>query len=361
VDSPDRLEIDASMLKAFAKEPLNLSDLEAVRLMLRGNSIIDWNRANFRSYHEVDRYLNLHRLNLDDPEDRWRLSFVHGEAINYLEEHLGLQFPPEIQNPDDIRDVFLMASETGKFRRHQILACVLLKLMHVINHMEAAELRYQTPLSEAALLDLTERQILNAAKKMRDDGIPLVAFYGSRKARNSIITKLLAKKENIAATIFDKLRFRIVTHEIEHVLPVIAWLTRNLFPFNYVIPGQSHNNLIRFTDLIAAPGYEALGKKLQHNGITEEDILVSEENPFSGASYRMVNFIVDFPVRIDHLVDVRYGALMGRVVFVMVEFQVLDRETARANEEGENAHDLYKARQRAIVESRLRKGGRRKR
>jgi uncharacterized protein (TIGR04552 family) len=43
---------------------------------------------------------------------------------------------------------------------------------------------------------------------------------------------------------------------------------------------------------------------------------------------------------------------------VLVEFQVLDKETAKANEEGENAHQLYKARQRGIVSSRLRKGAR---
>ena len=40
----------------------------------------------------------------------------------------------------------------------------------------------------------------------------------------------------------------------------------------------------------------------------------------------------------------------------MVEFQVLDRETAQANEDGENAHELYKERQRRIVERRLVRG-----
>jgi uncharacterized protein (TIGR04552 family) len=43
----------------------------------------------------------------------------------------------------------------------------------------------------------------------------------------------------------------------------------------------------------------------------------------------------------------------------MVEFQIVDRETARLNEEGENAHALYKQRQHNIVQSRLRKGTRR--
>jgi hypothetical protein len=39
---------------------------------------------------------------------------------------------------------------------------------------------------------------------------------------------------------------------------------------------------------------------------------------------------------------------------------VLDQETARLNEEGDNAHHLYKERQRAIVSARLKKGGGRK-
>ena len=361
-ESSKGLDIEASLSHALGGEPLNLSDLEAVRLILGGNSIIDWNRANFRTLDEVDRYLRLHRLDMRDAGDRWRLEYVHGEAINYLEEHLGLRFPEDLHKPRDVRQLFLMASHLGGFRRRQILACVILKLMHVINHMEAAELRHQTPLSEADLMDLAERDIKAAAGRMRDSGFPLVAFYGSRKARNSIITKLLAKKENIAATIFDKLRFRIVTPDVDHILPAIAWMTRELFPFNYVIPGQSHNSIARFRDLVRAPAHRHLGEQLTSNGIEpdeeEPEALSSAENPFSGRSYRMINFIVDFPVRIDHLAEVRYGALLGRTVFVMVEFQVVDQHTARLNEEGENAHDLYKQRQHAIVQSRLRKGKR---
>ena len=126
--------------------------------------------------------------------------------------------------------------------------------MHVINHMEAAELHFQIPLSEAEIMDRAERSILQGADRMRSQGFPLVAFYGSRKTRNSIITKLLAKKENTAATIFDKLRFRIVTEKVEHVIPAIVWLTQNLFPFYYGIPGQIHNNLVQLSNLLSAPG-----------------------------------------------------------------------------------------------------------
>jgi uncharacterized protein (TIGR04552 family) len=346
------LYLDLSLQQALLSQRLDVRDLEIVRLILEGNSVIDWNRVRFTSRTDVDRFLDLHLIDLDDPEDLRRIRFVHAEAVNYLQEHLGLHFPEDIKNPEDIRDLFVMASETGRFRRRQIQACVILKLMHVINHLEAAELRFQTPLSEADLLDLAERRIVAAADKLREQGFPIVSFYGSRKTRNSIITKLLAKKDTIAATIFDKLRFRVVTREVDQVLPAVSWLKDHLFPFNYVIPGQSHNNLVSLKALLEKPDYSALQKELA----PFQDTMVPDDNPFSGASYRMINFIVDFPVRVDHLVNVRYGSLLGRTVFVLVEFQVLDEATAKANDEGENAHELYKERQNKIVASRLRKG-----
>jgi len=345
----------ASHMSALPRLALTPEQVDTIKLIVHGNSVIDWNRATFRTLEEVDRFFRLQLLDIDDPEDQRRIRFVYGEAVNYLEEHLGLHFPADLRDPEDVRQVFLEASKVGGFRRRQIQACVILKLMHVINHLEAAELKHQTPLSEAELLDLAERRIVAASDRMRQSGFPLVAFYGSRKTRNSVITKLLAKKENTAATIFDKLRFRIVTEGPEHVLPAIAWLSENLFPFNYLIPGESHNNLI---DLAAISEFVAQADALE---TAELEDLTPEDNPFSGGSYRMVNFIVDFPVRVDHLVNVRYGALLGRTAMVLVEFQVLDKETAKRNEEGENAHSLYKERQRATVSSRLKKGARYKR
>ena len=47
------------------------------------------------------------------------------------------------------------------------------------------------------------------------------------------------------------------------------------------------------------------------------------------------------------------------VPFVMVEFQIIDHDTAICNEEGDSAHSLYKDRQLDQVKRRLRKGGRR--
>ncbi len=358
--APATAALSASLLERLGGQPMGLGDLDAIRLLLRGNSVIDWHRVHFHSRADVDRFLRLHLLDLRNAEDRARLQHVHREAVNYLIQHLGLQFPPELIDPDDVRDIFVLASQTGGFRRKQIHACVILKLMHVISHMDAAELRFQTSLSESAILELAEQRIVRAAARMREAGFPIAAFYGSRKTRNSIITKLLAKKENTAVTIFDKLRFRIVTEERAEVVPALGWLIRELVPFNFVIPGQSHNSLVPLEALLTATAPPARATDL--HSVDAEGEAGLDSNPFSGDSFRIINFIIDLPVRVPDAVHPAgaAGQLLGRTVLALVEFQVLDRETARCNEEGQNAHHFYKDRQRAIVETRLRKGGRHK-
>ncbi len=337
----------------------DLHDLEAARLLLRGGSVIDWHKLDLDTMEKVDRFLALHVLDMNDPQDRERLRFLFNEAVNYLEENHALNFPAEVRDPEDVRSIFLMASNYGGFRRRQILACAILKLMHVINHMEAADLKFQTSVSEAHLIELAERRIIALADRMRQEGFPLVAFYGSRKTRSSVITKLLVKTEAHATTIFDKLRFRVVTETRDQILPAVVWLIRNVFPFNYVIPGQSHNNLFTFADMVRSiDGIEELSGRL-HYPVTD-DPLIPEPNPFSGSTYRMINFIVDFPVRIDEFLAEqhrRHHFLLGRLVYVMVEFQIVDREASRGNDDGENAHPLYKSRQRKIVARRLKRGG----
>jgi hypothetical protein len=79
-------------------------------------------------------------------------------------------------------------------------------------------------------------------------------------------------------------------------------------------------------------------------------------NEFSGGTYRMINFIIDVPVRLDHLLNRAGDPWMlqkGSIVYVACEFQVVDQETAYLNERGENSHAKYKMRQREKVAQRL--------
>jgi len=349
----DILEIDTTLSGVFRALHLSLLDVEAIRLILAGGSVVEWQRLAFENIGEVDSFLALQLLDMNDAVDRERLRYVFNEAVSYLEEHLKIRFPSYLRNPEDVREILLWASQADGFRRKQILSCVILKLMHVINHMEAADLKFKTAISEEHLFDLAEEHIALRARQMRESGLPILSFYGSRKSRSSVITKLLAKRETLAATIWDKLRFRIIVYKLADIYPVLAYMVRNFFPFNYGIPGQSHNNLIDpswlsdflkhpddLQDLIDMPKQETTGK-----------------NEFSGQNYRMINFIVDYPVRLPDGIAPGFGFELGRVVFLKVEFQLLDEETLRRNEEGESAHHLYKERQAKEVARRLKRGG----
>ena len=115
------LQYNGSFQKYLAND-IGLSDLEAIRLILSGDSIVDWNRANFRNNEEVDRFLHLHLIDLNIPVDRKRLYHLHQKSMEYLEEHLKIRFPLDLRKPKDIRDIFLKASYDKGFDRRKILS-----------------------------------------------------------------------------------------------------------------------------------------------------------------------------------------------------------------------------------------------
>jgi uncharacterized protein (TIGR04552 family) len=346
----DAIELDETPPRPWDPPVLTAQDRDSILLALTGGSVVDWTGLSFKSLDEVDRFLSLWLLDVHgEPWARERLTYLYNEAVNYLEEHVGLTFRPEVRKPEDVREAFLRAGSRAAFSRSRIQSCAILKLMHVINHLEMQELKAQSGFREIDLIDLANEKVVLAAGRMRDEGLPIVAFYGNRKTRPSVITKLLAKREATAATIFDKLRFRVVTETRGDILHALCWMLRNLIPFPCVIPGESHQNLLE--------GAELESVLLQQPEL--RNILrpaPASTNRASGHSYRVVNFIADLPVRVYDLpgtVAPRNRALLGETICVMVEFQFVDAATAQTNESGENRHDLYKARQKARVLQRL--------
>jgi len=350
----DILRLD--LRRPDTRSSLTLSDVEAVRLVLRGGSPIDWHRLNFETLSAVDDFLRTNLLDPSDPRDMARLEYLHRESVRYLKASFGYRFPVEVAHPEDVRHLFLYASEQARLNRVQILSCVVLKTMHTLNHLEARSLLQQSAISEAELLQVVEEQILRRAHAMTAEGLPIVHFFGSRKTRDSMINKLLSKTAARAADILDRLRFRIVVETKDDVVPVLAHLFARAFPWNQITSGQSSNNLIdvrRYLNQHRRLRHLLAGLQVDVN---HEDRNGDPVNEFSGSSYRMINFIVDVPVRLDHLLE-RAGdpwlLQHGSIVYVGCEFQIVDQETAYLNEQGENSHANYKKRQRERVSSRL--------
>ena len=359
------LTIDTSLNGLVPVSKMGIRELETIRLILRGGSIIDWRRLSYRSRDEVDAFLRQHYFNTDDPSDRAWVRRVLDEAVDYLRTAFDYRVASPVADPVEIHDLFLYASGAKEPQKWRRIACIVLKVMHVIHHIEGRELLYRTPISEADLFRLIDEKVLTLSEGMQQRGFPIVEFVGNVKLRSSIITKLMAKKETVAAQVFDKVRYRIVTKTSDDILPVLLHLSQALFPYNLVLPAQTENTLVRFRNVVEkTPELRALIGELQSD-LDLEDVerlqkeRRGEHNRFSGSSYKVLNFVVDMPVRIDGYLpppDREVISSANKVVFGLVEFQMIDEATARANDEGENSHDRYKRRQRKMVLRRLSRG-----
>jgi uncharacterized protein (TIGR04552 family) len=312
----------------------------------------------FTDREQVDRFLRVHELDPENRQDMARLEALREDAVEYLERHLGFHIPEEVAERIPARDLLLVASQKGKRRTH---ACVVLKVMHVLQHLAGRELLNQLAVSQDQVFQAVEDKVLQTVEEMKAAGCAIVEFEWSRKEPDSLVTKLLAKRDNIAAHVYDKLRFRMITHSEDEIVFVLRELVQRLVPFNYVIPGESVNDIVDLQGFIERDtGLRTHLPQLLDLSAIAGDKRVPVINEFSGPSYRVVNFVADLPVRMDRLLhrspNEEQFAENGAVVFVLTEFQIVDARTAKANEIGENSHERYKERQITRVKARLAHG-----
>lgn len=336
---------------------LTLADLESIRLLLRGGSVIDWYRLDLTADDEIPAFLRTLEFDLADPVDRARAEAVKNSAISYLRRHFDFPVPRPVAEQDLGGLIRLAGGQRG---HRQICACTILKVMHIIHHLEARELLFLLPIADEQVFHLVEKKVFHAIGGALARGFPIVEFIGGRKNKDSLYTKLLSKKEVTAAQIYDKLRFRLVLRSADDLFPMLAFLQSQLYPFNYVIPGQTTNTLVHFRAYCDSdPHLAALVPSLQEVVEKSEDGFGLLDNHFTAPTYRVVHFVVDLPVRLPDSVLAEAPPeawALGRVIFVQAEIQVLDQMTDQANEMGDASHEAYKVRQKLAVMRRLKVG-----
>lgn len=334
-------------------EDFSLHDLEAVRLILRGGSVIDWHRLHFATEQQAQEFIRNHELNLALPGDRAFVDQIRKEAIEYLRRHFTFSIPRALERAG-LEELLLTASAEG---HHRVCACTILKTMQIIHHLAGRELLFRLPVSDRDLFHLVEEKVYRVVGTMLSEGFPITEFIGGRKNLDSTYTKLLSKPQATAAALFDKLRFRIVTRTRDHLLPVLLYLTDRLFPFTYVVPGESTNTVFSFKEYCGAhPCLSELLKSFQEQ---LDDPAVATDNRFSSATYRVIHFVTDVPIRVPpHIMELapQGSESLGPVVYMLCEFQLLDADTEARNESGDASHDAYKRRQREAVALRLNLG-----
>lgn len=325
-----------------------------MRLLLRGESVIDWHRLDIHDEMEVRRLFRLNGVDIDDAIDRQRVLDIRDRAAEYIREILRLRLSPRVAHELPILQLPILASQasegSGNVENTQRQACLLLKVMHIIHQLEASELRSRLPVSDNQIFATVEASVTQIIDELRQAGVPVNEFAWSRKEPHSLITKLLIKKETTAARIFDRLRFRLVVANHSDILPTLHIMLRRCMPFNYIVPEQTVN------DLVPPPTATSFHCGDAAEPAETEVGLIGPLNEFSAKEFRILNFVADLPVRVDELFETdgeAFDAERGRIIFVIAEFQVMDQATAEANRKGPSSHSAYKSRQHGRVRERL--------
>ncbi|MEZ4446537.1 MAG: TIGR04552 family protein [Polyangiaceae bacterium] len=348
--TPDPLD---TVLPLKTLDDFTLGDLESVLLILQGTSVIDWRRLNLQSEDAARAFLVAQGFRPTDRRDMYRVEQIKEAAVDYLRRQFDFPIPRPLEQAT-VAELLKVASSKG---HRQLCACTILKAMHIIHHVEARELLFSLPMSDQDLFRLVEERVYRLVGHMLSSGLPITEFVGGRKRRDSIYTKLLSKSDAHSSAIYDKLRFRIVCRTKEDILPVLLYLSTNLFPFNYVVPGESINTIFHVKSYCAQ--HEHLGALARRSQGGIGDDLNLSDNLFSAENYRIIHFVVDLPVRVPE--DVLEAAppevrSFGPVVFGLCEFQMVDQVTEEGNERGDASHARYKERQRVAVMERLKLG-----
>ena len=332
-------------------DDFNLYDAETVKLILRGESVVEWHRLNMETAQQARELLEAMEFRPDEPPDRARLDKIKNEATSYLRRHFSFPIPKPVERAS-VEQLMLMASGKG---HRQLCACAILKAMHIVHHVECRELGFTLPMSMQGVFGLVEEKVYRVIGDMLACGYPVVEFIGGRKNRDSLYTKLLSKVNTTAANVYDRIRFRIVMRSVDDVLPTVLYLSRRLFPFHQVVPGQSLNTVFRLKSYFAKlPMLQGLLPAFQ---IPLDDELTTTDNVFSARAFRAVHFVADVPIRLpDSLLDAAPNDVwaLGPVLSVLSEFQIVDRETELTNELGDGSHAAYKNRQKQAVINKLR-------
>jgi uncharacterized protein (TIGR04552 family) len=336
------------------KTDLGLGDLEQVRLILRGGSVIDWRRLRLSSERDCEELLSAHGLDLHDPADRDHLASTKQASLRYIRQQVKLAVPPEVMAAESTCDLMLMASAGSSARQRS--ACMVLKIMHLIHVLKARELMAHLAATHTDLYGLVERKVERVVRPLAADGSRVLEFTSSRKNAEALITKLLTKRTDIRAHVFDMVRFRIVTRSPRDVVPVVFHLSRHLFPFDLTVPGESRNTLFDFPSLLRSRGPGRGQAQDLQIPLDLEDEMRNDVDQASSGLFRTVKFVAHIPLRVgrEELRTWAAGrALSPGVVHVPSEFQILDVASHARNEIGEASHERYEARRIETAKRRL--------
>jgi uncharacterized protein (TIGR04562 family) len=251
-----------------------------------------------------------------DPEKPVDQRIMHAmivEAVNFIDRNLlndrdmkkGISIDEEVGSCSDPRQLLVWASEESGSNRGA-WACAVLRVMHTITHIDG--------MTRYASLDIARDQIMKRFENHifrdkegtlwigdKEEKVRIEKVEWKRhKPRESMILKLLHKKDNVAETIYDQLGIRIVATRLCDVMMIVKFLRKfHMITYTNCVPTRSRSNLIdveRFKIQI-----ETLRGLLEHGQLTPKhfdtligrvnysgEVMSEDHNPHSSSSYKSV-------------------------------------------------------------------------
>lgn len=394
---------------------------EVLDVIIGGKSSID-SPGGFRvaTLDDADRFIESYGFRISDPIENAELLGNYREALNFIRKHflqpenpqgLKIEIPRKILELADVRELFLMSdfqypgqTEDTQGQLLRNWACSLLKVMHTIAHIDKDPRASYYSDVQQQIFDRfykfvhrdAEQRLYLGEREEDPQRIDLVAFESKpKKARDSIILKLLHKPENVAEELFDRVGIRFVTQTKLDALRVVKYLKdkRIIMPPN-IKPSRSRNTLVEIEPFRARMAELLKGVD---TGEVDEARLVSElelaadgraggveSNPHSSEFYRAIQFTcrqliklrhplfedlrdlksrisragraraqaaegtadetLDEIIRIADRIDLKHLQREVRFFFPF-EVQIVDEKSFEENERGRSAHSEYKRNQ----------------
>lgn len=340
--------------------------------IVNGRSILDIQRLNITTIAEAERFMKIYGYDWEseaDREDAWDLLQQAIDLLSkeWLSEHD--EIPKVLMKREKLEHIghLLVFASATDGNDLQVWSCRILRIMHVLIHLEndpfhsfSEDIHNQIvrPFREHMHNDPVIGFVLGHSSST--DRIHLKRFdVKSAKSVESAAIKLLAKKNEYALRLLDRVGVRFVTNNIFDCYRVLRFLIKEyVISVPNIVPDQAKNTLYPsniFLELMEE--FQHSHKKVALEDVNEKLDAALErersranfkekENLFSSSEYRVIKFIARRRIKL-HLGDIDFR------FFYPYEVQIMDYETYTKLLQGPSHHDAYKKRQAEAAKDRV--------
>ncbi len=341
-------------------------------IILGSKSTIDIPKLSIHSRDEAIQFIFTYGYDINNYKDAKILWKIHRKAIEILEEEVldvTEDLPSKVRNKEELKDIadLLLIASYADGSLLQKYGCAILKVMHLITHLEndlftsfTDDIQYQIlrPITEHIVYDERGAQFLGEQKRIELKEFSVKSF----KQTKSGVIKLLAKDNVLAMTLLDRVGVRFITKSIYDIFRVIQYfIDYNLISFPQTIVGQSKNMICPIEIFLQAQeafiGVENKEKdfedfsKILHEKLEKWRVKGDKfetDNEFTSKDFKFVKFISQRFLNID-----RGHEKSPLKFFYPFEVQIIDQKTFQENEETNASHYAYKERQRRAARRRV--------